>query len=44
MTAIAFAAAKGWLSLGGVPSHSVLLTPQQPERFLERLRTVAPSE
>ncbi|HJU69815.1 MAG TPA: PH domain-containing protein [Gemmatimonadaceae bacterium] len=24
--------------------YSVMLTPQQPERFLERLRTVAPSE
>ena len=24
--------------------YSVLLTPQQPERFLERLRSVAPSE
>jgi hypothetical protein len=24
--------------------YSVLLTPQQPERFLERLRAVAPSE
>lgn len=28
--AIAFAAAKGWLSLGGAPSHSVLLTPRAP--------------
>jgi hypothetical protein len=24
--------------------YSVMLTPQQPERFLERLRAVAPSE
>ena len=24
--------------------YSVMLTPQQPERFLERLRSVAPSE
>jgi len=28
--AIAFAAAKGWLSLGGAPSHCVLLTPRAP--------------
>lgn len=28
--AIAFAAAKGWLSLGGAPSYCVLLTPRAP--------------
>lgn len=28
--AVAFAAAKGWLALGGAPSHSVLLTPVAP--------------
>ena len=28
--AIAFAAAKGWLSLGGAPSHCVLLMPRAP--------------
>jgi hypothetical protein len=28
--AVAFAAAKGWLALGGAPAHSVLLTPVAP--------------
>lgn len=28
--AVAFAVAKGWLSLGGAPVHSVLLTPRAP--------------
>lgn len=28
--AVAFAAAKGWLAIGGAPSHSVLLKPGAP--------------
>lgn len=28
--AIAFAAAKGWVEIGGNPSHSVLLNPRAP--------------
>ena len=28
--AIAFAAAKGWLRIGGAPAYSVLLTPSAP--------------
>jgi len=34
--ALAFASAKGWLSIGGRPAHSVLLTGSAPEAELIR--------